>query len=72
MSPFIQSLLLFALILLAAKTASYLSTLAPQLFVLGELPVGLLVAVLGKLVGVGWGSAWRAFRAWRLPCFEAG
>jgi Kef-type K+ transport system membrane component KefB len=43
MSTFIQSLLLFSLILLAAKTAGYLSTRLHQPSVLGELLVGLLL-----------------------------
>jgi Kef-type K+ transport system membrane component KefB len=43
MTPFIQSLLLFALILLAAKTAGYFSTRLHQPSVLGELLVGLLL-----------------------------
>lgn len=43
MSSFIQSLLLFSLILLAAKTAGYLSTRLHQPSVFGELLVGLLL-----------------------------
>jgi Kef-type K+ transport system membrane component KefB len=43
MTPFIQSLLLFALILLAAKSAGYLSVRLHQPSVLGELLVGLLL-----------------------------
>jgi Kef-type K+ transport system membrane component KefB len=43
MSPFIQSLLLFSFILLAAKTAGYLSTRLHQPSVLGELLVGLVL-----------------------------
>jgi len=43
MTPFIQSLLLFSIILLAAKSAGYLSTLLHQPSVLGELLVGLLL-----------------------------
>jgi Kef-type K+ transport system membrane component KefB len=43
MSPFIQSLLLFALVLVAAKTAGYLAVRLHQPSVLGELLVGLLL-----------------------------
>lgn len=43
MTPFIESLLLFAMILVAAKTAGYLSVLLRQPSVLGELLVGLLL-----------------------------